>query len=217
VHNVRIERLWVDYNSGFTNSWYQFFHDLELAYGLNHEKSSHIWLVHFLFLPTINEEARLWTKSWNQHKIRGERNRSPEDLFMFGLMEEGTRGIGRASVQVDADEQVEDYASYGVDWEFLNVCPGSDVLDLAPHLNHLPGQGLGHGEPEVFNEVRCDPPNCPLAQDEVGALTLHLEPFVVNWGAQPAAIDGAGGVIEVRKALWASALNFCQLARYDGF
>lgn len=94
VHNVRIERLWRDYYVGFAQPWYLFFHDLELQAGLNPENPNHLWLLHHVFLSTMNNEAERWLETWNSHPLRSEGSRSPKDIFFFGLVEHGPRGIG---------------------------------------------------------------------------------------------------------------------------
>jgi hypothetical protein len=57
VHNIRIERLWVDITSGFGKKWHDFFTVLESREGLNTNLDAHIWLIHHLFLQFINHDA----------------------------------------------------------------------------------------------------------------------------------------------------------------
>ncbi|KAI0371588.1 hypothetical protein BV20DRAFT_1051599 [Pilatotrama ljubarskyi] len=57
VHNIRIERLWVDVTSGFGSKWKEFFHQLEAQHGLNVDNDAHVWLLHHLFLEAINRDA----------------------------------------------------------------------------------------------------------------------------------------------------------------
>ncbi|KAJ7135331.1 hypothetical protein C8R46DRAFT_922979 [Mycena filopes] len=42
VHNIRIERLWVDYTEGIANKWVDFFYELELYYELSPDNPAHI-------------------------------------------------------------------------------------------------------------------------------------------------------------------------------
>ncbi|THH19575.1 hypothetical protein EW146_g1603 [Bondarzewia mesenterica] len=57
VHNTRIEHLWYDVTQGFGQKWKNFFLELEHHYGLDLDRSAHIWLLHHLFLATVNEDA----------------------------------------------------------------------------------------------------------------------------------------------------------------
>ncbi|KAJ7185191.1 hypothetical protein C8R46DRAFT_817384, partial [Mycena filopes] len=116
VHNTRIERLWYDVTHGFGQKWKNFFHDLEINHGLNPRSPGDIWLLHHLFLTSINEDALEWAEAWNSHKlqIKGERKRSPRDMFLFSMVQDGPRGISHMVEAVD--EPVDDPSSYGVDW-----------------------------------------------------------------------------------------------------
>lgn len=93
-HNTRIERLWYDTTEGFSQKWKIFFFDLETNHGLDPEKPALIWLLHALFLDQINKDIVLWVAAWNRHAmtIRGERRRSPLDMFFFGMIQNGPRG-----------------------------------------------------------------------------------------------------------------------------
>ena len=113
VHNIQIERLWFDVTSGFGRKWKVFFQELEMWDGLDVENSSHIWLLHHLFLSAINKDTQDWLGAWNNHVVsmQGEWQRSPRDTYFFGMLEEGPQGVKLAE---------EDFAGYGVDWEELN-------------------------------------------------------------------------------------------------
>src|SRR5882757_11355691 len=91
VHNTRIERLWYDVTEGFGGKWKSFFLTLETYHGLDPSKPSHIWLLHWLFLPVINMDALAWAEAWNSHKIQldGERRRSPRQLFLRSSIADG--------------------------------------------------------------------------------------------------------------------------------
>ncbi|KAJ6573654.1 hypothetical protein B0H10DRAFT_1767267, partial [Mycena sp. CBHHK59/15] len=91
VHNTRIERLWYDVTHGFGHKWKIFFTDLEVHHGLNPRLPAHIWLLHDLFLHHINADAQEWAEAWNSHllQICGERSRSPRDMFLFSMLQDG--------------------------------------------------------------------------------------------------------------------------------
>ncbi|KAG0695761.1 hypothetical protein DFH29DRAFT_813842 [Suillus ampliporus] len=90
VHNIRIERLWVDVTNGLGQKWKEFFQTLEAYDNLDVNNDSHLWLLHFLFLPLINDDADQWAASWNHHVLgrRGEPHRSPHDMFIQGIIEQ---------------------------------------------------------------------------------------------------------------------------------
>ncbi|KAF7322148.1 hypothetical protein MKEN_00738900 [Mycena kentingensis (nom. inval.)] len=78
---------------------------------------AHIWLIHHLFLASVNADAQEWAEMWNHHTMRlpGQRNRSPRDMFFFSLLEDGPRGSDH--LPKPAEEVVEDPATYGIDWD----------------------------------------------------------------------------------------------------
>ena len=117
VHNIRIERLWVDVTAQVGAAWAEFFRTLELRHGLNINNAYHIWLLHYLFLDAINSDLDFFAQSWNQHKIsfRGARSRSPADMFGFDMIALGVRG----DMVTDTDLQPDELEVYGMDWEAL--------------------------------------------------------------------------------------------------
>ncbi|KAG6906726.1 hypothetical protein DXG01_012416 [Tephrocybe rancida] len=114
VHNIRIERLWRDLTMGFGEKWKDFLRALELHDGLDVNSDAHIWLLHYLFLADINDDALDWANAWNEHvvSIHGERQRSPKDMFVFGMIENGVRGWNPS----DDNSPPFDVSEYGIDW-----------------------------------------------------------------------------------------------------
>lgn len=88
VHNVRIEHLWVDVTAQVGASWADHFTNLELGHGLDINNVNHIWLLHLLFLGTINAQLSFFAESWNQHRIQicNGLNRSPASMFGFDML-----------------------------------------------------------------------------------------------------------------------------------
>jgi hypothetical protein len=203
VHNVRIERLWCDVTAGFGAKWKQFFQDLELHDGLMPDVEAHVWLLHHLFLPSINEDALEWAESWNQHTmaIRGERQRSPLDMFYFGMIEQGVRGF--SDCQEPVDEEVDDPASYGIDWGDLN---NSRILHHHQQEN-LP-DAIGNDNPflthqpheDQLTQVIVPEAGCPLSADQLHYLNVQLD-------AQP---DIESKSMHSRRLLWIVAHDLCR-------
>ena len=70
VHNICIERLWVDVTKQLGAKWAEFFKLLEVQYELDPSNSYHIWLIHMLFLDTINDEIDFSIHNWNAHRLQ---------------------------------------------------------------------------------------------------------------------------------------------------
>jgi hypothetical protein len=161
VHNIRIERLWRDLTLGFAGKWKHFFQHLEFYNDLNHDNPRHIWLLHYLFLESVNEDAKNWAEAWNYHvlSLRHEKNQSPVALFELGMMEHGVRGFME-------EDLPEDLAEYGVDWEdFLD----DDIRDFFQTNN--PPDSMQQPEHVVdmrhMSHVEVEVPNCPFNENEL--------------------------------------------------
>lgn len=178
VHNVRIERLWADVTAQIGATWADMFILLELHHGLNINNSSHIWLLHFLFLHQINQQLEFFKESWNQHqiRIRDGPSRSPADLFGFDMLAHGVHGtnpiLSQEQSEVLSQEELE---VYGVDWEALR----DDTLLESRQENNSPEEDstswIGrNGPPERLNEVPVEPPTGPFSSAEIQVLEATL-------------------------------------------
>ena len=82
THNTHIEHMWVEVGSQFVRQWRAFFTRLEHLHELDVENPHHIWLLHFLFLATINQDRENFHREWNAHPLSGKAgNRSPNMSF----------------------------------------------------------------------------------------------------------------------------------------
>lgn len=196
VHNIRIERLWADVTRGFGLKWYNFFMDLEFHGGLDPDNDTHMWLLHHLFLPSINQDAMEWAETWNAHSIRldGERDRSPLDMFFFSVVQNGLRGPDshiRPMV-----EDIQDLATYGVDWEDLE-----NRHLLGHHNQHNPQAAENFPEgsnlPARLSTVEVPEFDCPLSVEEARLFNNAL-PQLSEFGQRDMAS---------RRSLWIEALG----------
>ncbi|KAF9470632.1 hypothetical protein BDN70DRAFT_982382 [Pholiota conissans] len=169
VHNVRIERLWVDVTAQVGATWANLFGMLEIHHGLDINDAHHIWLLQFLFLPTINQDLTFFAEAWNEHKIqiKDGPNRSPIDMFNFDMLVHGVRGSDLTEAM-----SAEELEEYGIDWEGLQ----DDRLLHSLQMNNEAHEGatswIGQpGPPEHLNEVLVDSPHAPF--DDVVCLSLQ--------------------------------------------
>ncbi|KAJ7219900.1 hypothetical protein B0H12DRAFT_1205505 [Mycena haematopus] len=142
------ERLWYDVTHGFGYKWKSFFLDLEVNHGLNPSTEVHIWLLHHLFLDSINADAQEWADAWNSHdlQIRGERTRSPRDIFLFSMIQDSPRGLERFIEPPDETE-----------WEDRNR--------FAPGIQDL-------------SDVPCEPPQSVFSAEQIRYLDETLAAIV---------------------------------------
>ncbi|KAF7300815.1 hypothetical protein MKEN_01307200 [Mycena kentingensis (nom. inval.)] len=198
VNNTRIERLWYDVTHAFGRKWKLFFMDLEAHYGLNPLVPEHIWLLHHLFLDAINTDAQEWARSWNAHPlyVRNEGNDSPRARFLFSMVQDGPRGL--EYVEEPPEEDVDDPAMYGVDWEAME-----DRRLMQHYLENNLDDSEEHNPftftPEKLSHAPCDPPDCPVTPEELAHLDAELA----------ASVDLSSRSMAARKMAWCEAFRIC--------
>jgi hypothetical protein len=78
TRNSRIERLWVEVGTQFARRWRAFFLRLEQYHLLDRSNPHHLWLLHILFLDSINRDCEEFQRDWNSHPLSGNGgNQSP--------------------------------------------------------------------------------------------------------------------------------------------
>lgn len=107
THNQRIERFWRDVKKEVVDYYITVFLFLENEHGVDFLLESHIFCVHYLFVPRINEDLRLFQSRWNHHSNRTEKNRSPLQLQFLN------QHVNAAITH--ADLPIIDELSYGLD------------------------------------------------------------------------------------------------------
>ncbi|KAF8201209.1 hypothetical protein K438DRAFT_1905754 [Mycena galopus ATCC 62051] len=138
VHNVHIERLWIDVTAQVSATWGDHFTWLEVWYGLDINNVAHIWLLHLLFLGIINTQLTFFAESWNQHciQIRNGANRSP---LTYQLPQE-EEDLGEDELEV-----------YGIDWQGL--LDNNILHSQAQNNSTTEGSSswIGHTEPLLIS------------------------------------------------------------------
>lgn len=87
VHNQRIERLWRDLFAMCIYIYYSLFYYLEESGDLIVSDDIHLFCLHYIFLPRINQHLLDFANFWNNHPIRTARNKTPNKLWIMGMFE----------------------------------------------------------------------------------------------------------------------------------
>ena len=74
VHNQRIERLWQDMHRCVTVLFYKLF------CFLNNMIRLHLYALHYVYLPRINQALDKFRHGWKSH------NKSPDQIFTAGAL-----------------------------------------------------------------------------------------------------------------------------------
>ncbi|KAL1251224.1 hypothetical protein QQF64_019020 [Cirrhinus molitorella] len=86
THNQRIEKLWVDLWRGVSNVYYDLFNFLESQGIVDVDNETHIWALHYVYIPRMNKDLTNFTHQWNSHGLRTERHQSPLQIFVRGSL-----------------------------------------------------------------------------------------------------------------------------------
>ncbi|KAG2126670.1 hypothetical protein BD769DRAFT_1357559 [Suillus cothurnatus] len=204
VHNIRIERLWVDFTQGISSKWKSFFQDLEATSGLDTDNIHHIWLLHYLFLETLCKEVHGWAEAWNNHRMSIPEHgmASPHEMRFFSMLQHGARGFQDTATFQPPEEILQDdeaIAEYGIDW---NDVENHHIRAHHHTANQSIHDPLGNNPfvaytPETLNNVQVDEPNCPLTQEQL----LYLQELVAQ------LVDD--GTNLARRHIWENALALC--------
>jgi hypothetical protein len=156
--------------SAFGSKWKTFFEVLEAHDGLDTDNDAHIWLLHFLFLDTINRDAEDWAATWNNHVLqrRGQHHQSPHQMYLHGMIQHGVRGIM-------PEEDPEDVEAYGIDWGALDEMGN---YAAAGHDNGRAGNEnlnpflINH--PSNLSHIDLSDPRCPFDENQIQQLSEQI-------------------------------------------
>lgn len=86
VHNQRIERLWRDLWCIVSSNYYAAFRHLEDIGELDPDLDIHLIYLHYVMIPRINMHLQLFRGTWDNHPMSSESNKSPQQLWISGLL-----------------------------------------------------------------------------------------------------------------------------------
>lgn len=173
VHNIRIERLWLDITHRFGAKWKLFFEILEAHDGLDVNADTHLWLLHHLFLEAINTDIEQWIETWNNHTLsrRGQPHQSPCQMYLYGMIENSVCGI-----QVEEDPDDIDSDVYGIDWEDIDHRNVREHHNL--HNPPIPNDEYENPfmvqQPTRLSHIPVPDPNCPFTPEQIALFDLQM-------------------------------------------
>lgn len=170
--------------------------ELEASYALDHENFAHLWLLHHLFLKVLDKETQTWVSSWNLHRVAVPEGgqRSPYEMFLFGMIEYGVRGV---DLMVENEPEIEDLALYGIDWAAQDLV--NHALACNPEEWDEENPFLTTHRPNQMTTVICDEPDSPLTPEQI----IQLDQQIFQ------RFNLESNSMAVRKEIWAMALQIC--------
>ena len=112
VHNQRIERLWLEVNGIVCCRLANIFSHLESLI-LDATNEVHIFALHFVYVPLINEALDDLCNSWNCHSLSTEGNLTPRQLWTQGVADRCNTGYAAVTSVHNAAEV--NWNDYGLD------------------------------------------------------------------------------------------------------
>lgn len=109
MQNQRIERFWRDVYKEVLQLYREMFTELKIQYSLDLDNPYVLFCLHYLFLNRINDDLELFRQRWNNHKLRTEHNKSPNQLLILNQDK-----VPNPPLQVAIDEYG---AEYDTDYE----------------------------------------------------------------------------------------------------
>ncbi|KAJ7842983.1 hypothetical protein B0H14DRAFT_3086611 [Mycena olivaceomarginata] len=126
----------------------------------------------------------------------GERSRSPRDMYLFSMLQDGPRGLEYRTDPVS--EAVEDPSTYGIDWTVAD-----DPALMAHLLEQNPQDWANHNPfapgPDELSHVPCDAPDSPFTAEQIRNLDTQLS----------AEVDTRSRSMHVRRLVWTKAMELC--------
>ena len=112
VHNQRIERLWRDALWFCLSTFYFLFYYMEEVGVLDPANELHLYALHYVFMPRINEAIERWMFAYNRHPLQTEHHSTPRQLWIESMLR--LQSSGRTAVEsIFSPENMPDY---GIDW-----------------------------------------------------------------------------------------------------
>ena len=147
VHNQRQERLWRDVNHGCTHVFYSLFHYMEEQYILDPTCEEHLFCLHYVFAPRINQNLEMFKNGWNNHGLTTEVNRTPSQLWIRGMLNQQL-----PNCQWEPSTQV-NYLLYFYHLKKLNFSK-MHASFFRKNLSHMELTGMDHCH-RSYGEVQC--------------------------------------------------------------
>jgi hypothetical protein len=116
VHNQRIERLWREVDRVLVSRFRNIFLFLEQSNVFICTDEIHLYCLHLVYLPLINQALTEFAQQWNDHPVSTECNYTPRQMWVQGMLQ--LRHSNLTAVQsVIGDAEHINPDEYGVDEE----------------------------------------------------------------------------------------------------
>ena len=127
VHNQRIERLWRDLFETVLQFYYRLFYHMEQLGILDPMNEHHLFSLHYIYVPVINNAIHLFTESWNSHSLSSCNSKTPLQLYTDGMLR-NQHGLDNAGTCSDNPD------TYSVSVPKVQINLSQENLDMIKEL-----------------------------------------------------------------------------------
>lgn len=145
VHNQRIERFWREVNRIIVSRFLNIFLYLETRGVFSGDNEAHLYCLHIVYLPLINNALGELTSQWNDHPVTTSTNFSPRQMWVQGMLELRNSNLTAVRDVIDGDVN---------NMEELDIDEGS-LPNTHPGLVTVPQSSLQltHEEEEIVQQA----------------------------------------------------------------
>ena len=125
VHNQRIERLWRDVFSAVTQLFYRLFYTMEEEGILDIYNESHLFALHYVYIPRINKALNAFISGWNHHSLSSCHQKTPMQLYTEGMVLLNHSGIPALDYTTPVDTE-----EYGIEDDLDDMQSDDDTVNV---------------------------------------------------------------------------------------
>ncbi|MEQ2257737.1 hypothetical protein ILYODFUR_037827 [Ilyodon furcidens] len=101
----------------------------------------HLFCVGYVFIPRLREDLQVFEECWNSHPLRTERNLTPNQLWMIGMLQEPVSEPDLTEIQhaeeLLSEEQQSEEVEHGVNVPVLQCPLSAEKVHALQQLNPL--------------------------------------------------------------------------------
>ena len=143
-----------------TSAYYRLFYYLEHNKLLNPLDTLHLFALHYIYIPRINQALQLFLEAWNHHGVRTEQWQTPHQIFTAGSLHSGLSALDFLDTVTE---------TYGVDSD-LGVT--GDEADEDPEGVEVPATKLDISSEQI---TKLQSTVNPLGESENFGINLFIQ------------------------------------------
>lgn len=110
VHNQRIERLWAELNRVVCRHFVNIFNFMEEEGLLDSLNELHLFCLHYVYLPRIQQAVTEFINQWNNHGLSTQGGQTPLQLWHSGVINNiGTEPVINDIIHLDTDYNINEH------------------------------------------------------------------------------------------------------------